>query len=161
MRCRFVLCIMMLCHGCVGIAHNNIENDARSQGPSDPGLADIKHVRVSQWPLAITTSNDDNQELLAEYARRVGRIVGANISFIVRQDRNPVCAIWIEIDRWTPNPGEPGYSIFIQPGGMIVRASNAQQMELALERLGKMRRVEHDAILMPVGVATNYPIIDK
>lgn len=40
-------------------------------------------------------------------------------------------------------------------------ATNIKQLNLAIDKLTKVKRIQGDSTLLPVGVITNYPIIGE
>jgi len=107
-------------------------------------------------PFAMVMYDSANEEVLRPYAERVAELVGTTAVQAV--DRNPVCCMWIEITRWTPNPGVRGYIINNQPGGSTIQAVDEEQLRLAIERLDA-NAVRHDGYVeLPTGILTNYRV---
>ncbi len=75
-------------------------------------------------------------------------------------ERNPGCCIWLDIGTWQRS-GEPRYLIVIQPAGGVILASDTRQLTLAIDKLEEVLRYEGDKVLVPVGLITNYRIIDE
>lgn len=107
------------------------------------------------WPVAIPESSSADVEKIANDLRDDLHLKVA----VLRARKNPVCALWLEITEWKPNPGRDGYIVVLQPAGGVIMASNAAQLELAAQRLTTLARVKGDSVELPVGLLTNYSII--
>lgn len=90
-------------------------------------------------------------------AKEIATTLG--VRFMGEMKYNPVCCVWVEITKWIPNPGEPGYIIVNQNGGSIVSASDEQQLRAAVERLKKSIRTIDGVVEVPLGLLTSYPIV--
>jgi hypothetical protein len=101
-----------------------------------------------------TDADDDVKSAASEIASAI------RVDLVIEGKTNPVCCVWIEISRWTPNPGTPGYIIVNQPGGSIITASNAEQLRLAVKRFKESIRVNDGEIQVPTGLLTNYSVVE-
>jgi hypothetical protein len=108
-------------------------------------------------PFPIVGFSIDADENVKAAAREINDIIDAK--FVWECKTNPVCCVWIEISRWTPSPGTPGYIIVNQPGGSIITASNAEQLRLAVERFKESIRVNDGEVQIPMGLLTNYSVV--
>lgn len=107
------------------------------------------------WPVALPT--DSSPEIKAA-ADRLAKSLDNPLATL-QTDRNPVCALWLEVSSWKPNPSTPGYLILIQPGGGQIIASDLNQLERAIARLDQLKRIRNGKTELPVGVITSYPLI--
>ena len=117
-----------------------------------------KPVESTQWPwgVAILKSSSPDVETAAS---RLARTLKNRIN-VLKTEKNPGCCIWLDVGSWRPNPSEPGYLVIVQVGGAMVLASDVKQLDGAIRRLEKVRRVEKDKVFLPVGVLTNYTVVD-
>lgn len=90
-------------------------------------------------------------------AKQIAKAIGA--ALVTESDRNPVCCVWMEVSGWVPNPGVPGYYIINQGGGSIISATDDDQLAKAVERFKKSLRKAKTGVEVPVGMMTNYHII--
>ena len=68
---------------------------------------------------------------------------------------------WVEVDGWTPDPGEDGYVAVIQPGGAYVRASNDAQLLEAIRNIEKTIIKKDEKVFLPTGILTSYRLIGR
>jgi len=101
----------------------------------------------------------DDEELLKPYAEQIAKLIGTTA--VQASDHNPVCCVWLEITRWTPNPGIGGYIINHQPGGSLIQASDEDQLLLAIERFEATATRNGDRLEVPIGILTNYVVSSK
>lgn len=111
------------------------------------------------WPWPIALPSDSPPEIKAAAGRLA--ITLNNPLSVIQTEENPVCALWLEIGAWQPNPSTPGYLILIQPGGGQIIASDLNQLERAIVRLDQLKRIRGGKTELPLGVITSYPIIGK
>jgi signal transduction histidine kinase len=109
------------------------------------------------WPVALPS--DSSPEIKAA-ADRLSKAL-KNPLAVIQSERNPVCALWLEVGLWKPNPSTPGYVILIQPGGGQIIASDLKQLEKAISRLNQLKRIRNGKTELPIGVITSYPTIGK
>ena len=107
-------------------------------------------------PFPVVMYDRANQEVLAPYAERVAKVIGANI--VQAAPENPVCCVWIELSRWLQNPGSPGYVMINQAGGSIIQASSEEQLRLAIEAFESVVERKGDFVEVPSGLVTNYEV---
>jgi len=107
-------------------------------------------------PFPIVMYDKADEEQLKPYAERIAKLTGARI--VNAMNANPVCCVWLEITKWTPNPGYPGYIINNQPGGSVIQASDPDQMRLAVERFESTAKRYEDHVTVPMGLLTNYNV---
>lgn len=108
-------------------------------------------------PYAIVGLSTSATESEKAAAKEIADAIGSTA--LSPMDRNPTCCVWIEISRWTPNPGEPGYFIINQGGGSIISASNEEQLRKAIARFKKSIRKTSNGVEVPAGMMTNYRIV--
>lgn len=108
-------------------------------------------------PFPIVMMPENAHEAHKQLARELAESL--DIKFVQEATTNPVCCVWVEISRYMPNPGSPGYVIIHQPGGSIISASNFDQLRLAVERIKKSIRRRNGEAEVPVGLTTSYPVI--
>lgn len=111
------------------------------------------------WPWPVALPPDSSPEIKAA-ANRLTKSLNNPLANL-QTERNPVCALWLEIGTWKPHPSTPGYLILIQPGGGQIIATDLQQLERAIDQLNQKKRVRKGKIELPVGVLTSYPLIGK
>jgi hypothetical protein len=89
-------------------------------------------------------------------AKTVADALGVKI--ITEGKTNPVCCVWLEVTKWTPSPGEPGYVIINQGGGSLISASDEKQLQAAVARfIASIDKSKKEA-RVPRGLMTSYPI---
>ena len=115
------------------------------------------------WPYPISIPKSQQAEL-EESAQRLAKVFDVKGQttgdhFIWVAEENPVCCLRLRIDPWTPNPGQAGYVILIQPGGAIVTAVDLKQMDAAIDRLEKIRTIKDGQVYLPIGLITNYRVV--
>lgn len=71
-------------------------------------------------------------------------------------NRNPRCCFWFELIGQA-NPGESGWFIVHHGGRSICYATDVKQMELAVDRLVEIAKLENGVKLLPVGITTSFP----
>ena len=114
---------------------------------------------MTKWVLPVV--NNEGGEELEERITKLKKILKNQIEWkIGEKGRNPGCVFWVEITHWQPNPGQAGYVIIIQSGGSVLYASNLKQLDLAIERLETVRIVKPNGVYLPVGLLTNYRLIE-
>ncbi|QDT26655.1 hypothetical protein Enr10x_19650 [Gimesia panareensis] len=111
------------------------------------------------WPWPVALPPDSSPEIKAA-ANRLTKSLNNPLANL-QTERNPVCALWLEIGTWKPNPSTPGYLILIQPGGGRIIATDLQQLERAIEQLNQQKRIRNGMTELPIGVLTSYPLIGK
>jgi len=87
-------------------------------------------------------------------AQRIADILG--VKLILQQNVNPVCCTWVEVNRWTPNPGQRGYLINNQGGGSLISASDEEQLQAAVDRFIASIHTINGKVHVPSGLMTNY-----
>lgn len=110
------------------------------------------------WQVSIAPDTDsETQKVAADLAFALFR--EPPLAIVTKSPTNPVCCLRLEITRWTPNPGQPGYIILIQGGGGIVLASDVGQMNVAVEKLKSVIQWKEGKPHLPLGMLTNYPMM--
>ncbi|PQO45363.1 hypothetical protein [Blastopirellula marina] len=121
--------------------------------------ADQTAPETTQWVLPVATSKA-NANLDAQLTR-LKDVLQNKFEIQYHENGNPGCALWVEVTGFKPNPGVGGYVIVIQPGGIVLTATDAEQLERAIERIKQVRQVKKDGVYLPVGLLTNYPVIES
>ncbi|QDT21131.1 hypothetical protein [Gimesia chilikensis] len=111
------------------------------------------------WPWPVALPSDSSPEIKTA-ADRLNKALKNPLNAI-QTDQNPVCALWLEVGLWKPNPSTPGYVILIQPGGGQIIASDLKQLEKAISRLNQLKRIRNGKTELPIGVITSYPTISE
>jgi hypothetical protein len=111
------------------------------------------------WPWPVALPSDSSPEIKAA-ADRLSKAL-RNPLAVIQTDQNPVCALWLEVGSWNPNPSTPGYVILIQPGGGQIIASDLKQLEKAISRLNQQKRIRNGKTELPIGVITSYPTLSE
>ncbi len=111
------------------------------------------------WPWPVALPSDCSPEIKAA-ADRLNKALKNPLN-VIQTDQNPVCALWLEVGLWKPNPSTPGYVILIQPGGGQIIASDLKQLEKAISRLNQLKRIRNGKTELPIGVITSYPTISE
>ena len=106
------------------------------------------------WPVAIREAS--SKELTQE-AERLKKVLGVGLDILYAK-QNPVCCIWLEIDNWLPNPGEPGYIIVIQGGGARVLATSPKELKSAIDAIEKNITTRDGKAFLPAGIISSYAI---
>jgi hypothetical protein len=104
--------------------------------------------------VAVSTEADDATKAAA---RDVADALGVKLS--IETNRNPTCCVWVEVSGWKPNPGTDGWVIINQPGGSIVSAADADQLQSAVTRFKQSIRMKAGEAMVPIGLMTSYPLI--
>lgn len=110
-----------------------------------------------QWVWPVTVEGDGKEVI--EAAGRLRDSLGVKFNLQTGAKQNPGCCFWIQITKWKPNPGKDGYVVIIQPGGAWLQASNVEQLQAAIKRVGEVARIENGKTELPVGMLTNYELI--
>lgn len=113
-------------------------------------------AKLVSWPLPVCIARDADAEIKRIAEDLATRLF--NQPSVMTMSRNPVCCLWLEVTRWTPNPGVPGYVINLQGGGGWVQASDVEQLKLAVEQLKKSVVMKDGMPHLPLGLRTNYPL---
>lgn len=121
----------------------------------------VKNSRLTftAWPWPVALPSDSNPEIKAA-ADRLSKALKNPLN-VIQTDQNPVCALWLEVGSWNPNPSTPGYVILIQPGGGQILASDLKLLEKAISRLNQQKRIRNGKTELPIGVITSYPTISE
>ena len=114
------------------------------------GETEVDFIR----PFPIVAVPVDASDAHKAAAKAVADAIGPGIFSELKT--NPVCCVWLEINGWMPNPGEPGYVIINQAGGSIISASNEEQLRAAVERFKASIRKNGDQVEVPAGLLTSY-----
>lgn len=114
--------------------------------------------QTTKWVLPIAAAKD--QANLDEPLKRLQEVL-QNEFIWYQENGNPVCAFWVEITGGKPNPGDGGYVMIIQRGGAVLRATDVEQLQLAIDRIKEVRQVKKDGVYLPIGLLTNYPVIES
>jgi len=122
-------------------------SDVSAKPSSDKEQANNPEYKPWYLPVAFNPAGDPSTAPLAE---KLSLTLGNKPVIHVAQ--NPGCCLWLEVTHWQPYPSDPGYIILIQQGGGFVLASNAEQMQLAVDRIGHAYKPDQ----LPQGVMTNY-----
>lgn len=109
----------------------------------------------TRWNLPVFLQLGD-QKYVDSLGRALGDAIG--VSGVMVAEENPICCFWVDVHDWTPRPSMPGYVMLIMQEGAVLQASDAEQAEIAIERLRADRRIINGQIWLPVGVLTNYPV---
>ncbi|MBN72000.1 MAG: hypothetical protein CME32_22305 [Gimesia sp.] len=126
---------------------------------SQNGQLNNSRLTFTVWPWPVALPSDSNPEIKAA-ADRLSKAL-KNPLAVIQTDQNPVCALWLEVGSWNPNPSTPGYVILIQPGGGQIIATELKQLEKAISRLNQLKRIRNGKTELPIGVITSYSIIGK
>jgi hypothetical protein len=121
------------------------------------GEDDAEYVR---WPWPIACSEKMPEEVVSRLDT-LREIIGVKLRPQSSHKSNPVCCLWVEVGTWNPNPGRAGYVLIIQPGGGILIATNLKQLDIAITRLKEMRKIEDSEVRLPVGLSTNFQVIEE
>ena len=111
---------------------------------------------ASVRPFPIVMYDSANKEQLKPYAERIAKLIGVKV--VQASPRNPVCCVWLELTRWTPNPGKQGYIINNQAGGSIIQASDEEQLRIAIERFESSAQRHGDYVEVPAALLTSYDV---
>ncbi len=136
---------------CVLTFVGNADLGAEEPSPKKP-------VQFTQWPWGVAIPKSSSPDVEAA-ASRLAKTLKNRIN-VLKTETNPGCCIWLDVGSWRPNPSEPGYLVIVQVGGAIVLASDVKQLDAAIRAIEKVRRVEKDKVFLPVGVLTNYTVVD-
>jgi hypothetical protein len=91
-------------------------------------------------------------------ADRLSKLLG--IEHATSSKTNPVCCFWVEIDGWAPNPGSAGFTIVLQKGGAIIRATNQEQLDRAILQVQAVREIRDGEFYLPTDLLlTSYPTL--
>lgn len=126
---------------------------------SQTGQFNNSRAAFTGWPWPVALPSDSSPEIKAA-ADRLSKAL-KNPLAVIQTDQNPVCALWLEIGSWNPNPSTPGYVILIQPGGGQILASDLKLLEKAISRLNQQKRIRNGKTELPIGVITSYPTISE
>ncbi|QDT97559.1 hypothetical protein [Gimesia aquarii] len=149
--------ISMICLTCFSLSVLLFFGTATAFGENSPSQAKGNYVT---WPWQVAVNQSSTPEIQAA-ASRLSKSLKSKWGSIYKANKNPGCCLWIEVGTWTPNPGEPGYLIVIQPGGALLMSTNTKQLNLAIDRLTKIKRIQGENTMLPVGVITSYPVISE
>ncbi|MBI1246334.1 hypothetical protein GC197_00635 [bacterium] len=120
-------------------------------------LGDDLAPEATKWVLPIATPQES--EDLTPRLKKLKEVL--NNQFVIQyQQTNPVCAFWVEITRQSPRPDAGGYVMIIQDGCVRLLATDLEQLDHAIARLKKVRIVKPDGVYLPIGLLTNYRLID-
>lgn len=111
---RVAIVLTVICLTCAALAFD----DRAATGNTKPGYGKPNPL------IGIADGSPPEVEALTKEIAQALQLPESAIAF--RGKRNPVCCIWFEINRFTPNPGQAGYMILNQPGGSLVTASNLE-----------------------------------
>lgn len=149
--------ISMICLTCFSLSVLLFFEGSTAFGENSPSQANGNYVA---WPWQVAVNQSSTPEVQAA-ASRLSKSLKSQWGSVYKTNKNPGCCLWIDVGTWTPNPGEPGYLIMIQPGGAILMATNTKQLNIAIDKLTKIKRVRGKNTLLPMGVITNYPVIGE
>src|SRR5262245_10980911 len=111
------------------------------------------------WPWPVATSEkatSEQRQIVAELNSVLDRKGG-----ILLQKDSPGCCLWVDIVNWKPNPGQDAYIVLIEGGGGWIRATNSEQLRLAIHRLEGVALRKNGGTHLPIGLLTNYPLVSS
>lgn len=147
---------IIICFICLALSVSLFFGDSETVGENSPPQSGDNFVK---WRYPIAVKKSSTPEIQAA-ASRLSKLFRSPLG-VLKSNQNPICCFWLEVGTWTPNPGEPGYLIMIQPGGALLMATNIQQLNRAVDKLTKIKRVQGENTLLPVGVISSYPVIGE
>lgn len=116
-----------------------------------PGANEQAKSVVFGMPVAVPP---DASNEMKEQAERLSKILGHQENSVIFVKENPTCCFWME--GWSPNPGEDGYVVIIQPGGGRIIASSMAALKRAIDHIERVRSPKTGAV--PIGVLTSYAV---
>jgi len=111
------------------------------------------------WRFPVTVSAAESEEVKEQADKLAVSLGKPNAS---RVNENPVCTMWVSLEKWAPNPRSQYYLINIQFGGATLTATNLEQLKLGVQHIIKLRQAGDDGLqALPIGIITNLPINNK
>ncbi|MFN0199772.1 MAG: hypothetical protein ACKVT0_23710 [Planctomycetaceae bacterium] len=142
-RCGVLIFTILVIAGLYGLQRFAVSDESTTE-------------EVWSWPVALPKTSDAD---IQRSAKRLATVL-AMPDMLWLADSNPGCCLWLEVKQWNPNPSEPGYIVILQDGGGRVIASDAEQLNKAIDRIEGLRKVKGDRVTLPKGLFTNYQIIE-
>jgi len=125
-----------------------------------PSCAEEKNSRLIRWIHPIACSKEFPKDCAPEL-KALHDVLNIPEPTWSGHDGNPVCCFWVEMDGWSPFPGDEGYIIVVKSGGAKLSATNQKQLRSAIKHLEAVRVVKESRTYIPEGLYTNYPIVSK
>jgi hypothetical protein len=123
---------------------------------SVPGVQSVKSVdELIDWRLPVAAPTN----VIEKYSSDINELVEILGTGIVKTDRNPECAFWIEVGKWNPNPEGEGYVVVIESGGATLSATDQAAMRAGIAHIKKVLIRKNGRTYLPRAVLTNYPVI--
>jgi hypothetical protein len=120
-------------------------------GSADPEPAK-PYVTVRSVLAMPDDASKEQQALVNDLAKTIDCYI------VLKSKHNPICCVWLEINGYYPSPGDPGYIIVNQSGGILITASDIEQLRKAVARFkASLRKTDH-GFEVPEGLITNFPI---
>lgn len=114
--------------------------------------AEMPDAKVAAVYRLCGCSLDAPNEVHAAVAKFAGAFEGKVLKEL---ESNPRCCFWFELIGQA-NPGEPGWFVVHHAGGSICFATDAAQMNLAVDRLTQIATAVDGLKCLPVGITTSF-----
>ena len=122
-------------------------------------IAGAAEPQTTKWVLPVAAAKANAK--LDTQLTRLKDLLQNKFEIQYHENGNPGCAFWVQVTGFKPNPGVGGYVVVIQQGGVVLTATDVEQLELAIDRIKQVRQLKQDGVYLPIGLLTNYHVIES